>query len=34
MEFFIPDYFTQPQDLLVTFKVLLFQPDEPHEAEL
>jgi hypothetical protein len=34
MEFFTPGYFNQPQDLLITFKVLLLQPDEPHAAEL
>jgi hypothetical protein len=34
MEFFTPGYFNQPQDLLITFKVLLLQSDEPHAAEL
>lgn len=34
MEFFILGYFNPPQDLLITFKVLLFQSDEPHAAEL
>jgi hypothetical protein len=34
MEFFTPGYFNHPQDLLITFKVLLLQSDEPHAAKL